>query len=329
MKLEEVPTFTGLGLDSERHIEALHSTSKHFPKDRVQKATLPTGLKIEYAIESSSEVDDLPEERLVLINGFMTPKEGWAPIIDLLIDKWDAKMQGKKLTVMSFDNRGAGGSGTPLVRYTTSMMAQDTLSLMSHVGWDSAHIVGGSMGGMIALELAATAPQHVRSLTLLVTARGKYKPHPRMWKALFGSICKGSMQCVMELLYPSVILDNPIEGRADLTVQDVLKDYHSTPLSDNGLPPLHAVVAQGLASLTHHVSNERLALIAKSGFPIFIIGSKQDILMPPKNFLELVEHLKGEHVQTLFFETGGHGAPIQFMEEIAAGLEQTINRATL
>ncbi|KAL4147474.1 hypothetical protein PRNP1_011230 [Phytophthora ramorum] len=147
-----------------------------------------------------------------------------------------------------------------------------------------------------------------------------------MWKALFGLICKGSLQCVMELLYPSVILNNPIEGRADLTV---LKDYHSTPLSDNGLPPLHAVAAQDLASLTHHVSNERLALIAKSGFPIFIIGSKQDILMPPKNILELVEHLKGEHVQTLFFETGGHGAPIQFVEEIAAGLVQTMERTTL
>ncbi|KAL4167547.1 hypothetical protein KRP22_013031 [Phytophthora ramorum] len=148
-----------------------------------------------------------------------------------------------------------------------------------------------------------------------------------MWKALFGSICKGSLQCVMELLYPSVILNNPIEGRADLTV---LKDYHSTPLSDNGLPPLHAVGAQDLATLTHHVSNERLALVAKSGFPIFIIGSKQDILMPPpKNILELVEHLKGEHVQTLFFETGGHGAPIQFMEEIAAGLVQTMERTTL
>ncbi|ETO71687.1 hypothetical protein F444_12008 [Phytophthora nicotianae P1976] len=332
MKIEDVPTIVGSGIHSDRHVAALHSAPKHFPKSRIQRATLPSGLTLEYAIESSRdepETEDLPEERVVMINGFMMTKEGWAPIIDILLDKWDAKTQGKRLRILSFDNRGAGGSDAPFTRYTTSQMAQDTLGLLDHVGWDSAHFVGGSMGGMIAIELAASVPERVRSLALLVTTRGAYIPHPRMWKPFLGSVLGGSMQCVMELLYPSSILDKPIAGKDGLTVQDVLKNYHSTPQSDNGLPPLYALIAQGVACLTHWVSDERLELVAKAGFPILIIGGKQDILIPPENSVTLIERLKGDHVDTLFFETGGHGAFFQFVEEIADGLQQTIQRAKL
>ncbi|GMF17636.1 unnamed protein product [Phytophthora lilii] len=186
-----------------------------------------------------------------------------------------------------------------------------------------------SMGGMIATELAATAPQRVRSLTLLVTTRGAYLPHPRMWRPFLGSVLGGSMNCVMELLYPSAILDRPIDGREDLTVQDVLNAYHSTPQSTNAYPPLYALAAQGVACLTHYVSDERLESVAKAGFPILIIGSKQDILIPPENSVALIERLQGDHVRTLFFETGGHGAFFQFADEIADGLAQTIQRAKL
>ncbi|KAF4046034.1 alpha/beta hydrolase fold [Phytophthora infestans] len=330
MKMEEIPTFAGLGIHSERHIAALRSAPKHFTKERIQRATLLSGLTLEYAIVSSDNeagTEDFPEERVVLITGYTMTKEGWAPSIDILLDKWNTKAHGRKLKILSFDNRGAGGSDAPFARYTTSAMAQDTVSLLDYVGWDSAHVVGGSMGGMIATELAATVPERVRSLSLLVTTRGAYLPHPRMWKPFLGAVL-GSMQCAMELLYPSVILDNPIGGRDGLTVQDVLKAYHSTPQCENAFPPLHALVAQGVACLTHWVSDERLELVAKAGFPILIITGKQDIMIPPENSVTLVERLKGDHVHTLFFETGGHGAFFQFVEEIAVGLVQTIQRGS-
>ncbi len=51
-------------------------------------------------------------------------------------------------------------------------MAQDTLALMTYLGWSASHIVGVSMGGMIAQELALLAPDRVLSLALLVTHAG-------------------------------------------------------------------------------------------------------------------------------------------------------------
>ncbi|KAI5467576.1 Alpha/Beta hydrolase protein [Mariannaea sp. PMI_226] len=76
---------------------------------------------------------------------------------------------GDKYSVLIFDNRGMGGSDKPLGRYTTSEMAKDAIEVLDHVGWTedrSVNIVGISMGGMIAQELAFILPQRLQSLTL-------------------------------------------------------------------------------------------------------------------------------------------------------------------
>ncbi|KAG7397224.1 hypothetical protein PHYBOEH_001102 [Phytophthora boehmeriae] len=334
MMMDDVKTVEGVGLCNVRHVEALGSTDKHFPKERKQKATLSSGLTIEYVIVSSIDADqpeceELPEERLMLIPAYVMPKEGWAPLIDMLLDKWNTKKLGKKLKIVSFDNRGSGGSDKPWTRYTTSQMAEDALHLMDYLGWDSAHVAGTSMGGMISIELAAMAPERVDSLTLIVTTRGHYYPHPKAWKSFLGTVLGGSMKSVIQLLYPSDIYDGPIEGLKDIKVLDVLEEYHSAPPTDYGFPPLHALVAQGVACLTHFVSDERLEAVGKSGFPVLIVGGMQDILIPPENSVTLLDRMKGDHVETLFFETAGHGVFFQFVEEVADGIARTIERRNL
>lgn len=64
--------------------------------------------------------------------------------------------EGSKYSCLIFDNRGMGESEKPLLRYTTSEMAKDTLELLDHLGWTDGrqlHLIGVSMGGMIAQEL--------------------------------------------------------------------------------------------------------------------------------------------------------------------------------
>lgn len=86
---------------------------------------------------------------------------------------------GKTYASLVFDNRGMGLSDKPTCRYSTSEMAKDIVDLLGQIGWlDTAstspskrnlHIIGVSMGGMIAQELSLLIPQSTASLILVST----------------------------------------------------------------------------------------------------------------------------------------------------------------
>ena len=66
--------------------------------------------------------------------------------------------QSSQYSCLVFDNRGMGESDKPIMRYTTSEMAKDTLEVLDHLGWTSRrelHVIGISMGGMIAQEMVS------------------------------------------------------------------------------------------------------------------------------------------------------------------------------
>jgi pimeloyl-ACP methyl ester carboxylesterase len=100
-------------------------------------------------------------DRLVLIGGLGIDVSEIGRLIDALAAHY---------RVLAFDNRGAGRTDKPDVPYTLSGMAEDTTGLMRAVGIERAHIVGFSMGGRIALELALNDPELVRSLILVSTS---------------------------------------------------------------------------------------------------------------------------------------------------------------
>ena len=75
--------------------------------------------------------------------------------------------QAEKYSCLVFDNRGIGESDKPVMRYSTSEMAQDTIELLDHIGWTakrSVHIIGVSMGGMISQEIVRSSVRRVRAL---------------------------------------------------------------------------------------------------------------------------------------------------------------------
>lgn len=71
-----------------------------------------------------------------------------------------------------FDNRGVGRTGVPPGPYTVELMADDAVAVLDAAGVDRAHVLGISMGGLIAQELALTSPERVRSLLLGCTLTG-------------------------------------------------------------------------------------------------------------------------------------------------------------
>ena len=90
----------------------------------------------------------------------------------------DIPVFSREFKVIVFDNRGSGRSDKPDVPYTTEMLADDMAGLLDAIDIESAHIQGGSMGGMIAQQFALRYPKKVRSLILMCTYCGG--PHSVM-----------------------------------------------------------------------------------------------------------------------------------------------------
>jgi pimeloyl-ACP methyl ester carboxylesterase len=80
-----------------------------------------------------------------------------------------ASSLSQNFTVISFDNRGAGGTDKPDIPYTIEMMADDTAGLLAGLKIGRAHVVGMSLGGRIAMALALRHPSMVKSLVLTST----------------------------------------------------------------------------------------------------------------------------------------------------------------
>jgi pimeloyl-ACP methyl ester carboxylesterase len=102
-------------------------------------------------------------EALVLIMGLGANKESWFMNMPVL---------SKHYRVIAFDSRGVGATDRSGEAYTMGRMAEDTVGLLDVLGIDKAHIVGVSLGSMIAQEIAIKFPQRVGKLILAATTPG-------------------------------------------------------------------------------------------------------------------------------------------------------------
>ena len=117
------------------------------------------GIKICYRAYGKN--DSYP---IVCIHGFGSKKETWVAQIEDL---------SKRYRVIIFDLRGAGGSSRPEVPpYTMEMFADDIRGLMDFLNIQKAHIMGRSMGGMIAQNFVLKYPERVNKLILINTSAG-------------------------------------------------------------------------------------------------------------------------------------------------------------
>ncbi|KAK5131966.1 hypothetical protein LTR16_000242 [Cryomyces antarcticus] len=119
--------------------------------------------------------------------------------------------QGDKYTSVIFDNRGIGESDKPLMRYSTSEMAKDTVELLDHLGWTCSrqlHVIGISMGGMISQELLSPRKARLCFVTpydLRSSSRSSYTNKRSFVLNDFRQICKIRAKAPQALLIPSRI----------------------------------------------------------------------------------------------------------------------------
>ncbi len=103
-----------------------------------------------------------------------------------------------------FDNRGMGLSGPAEMPFTTADLAGDTVGLLDALGIESAHVVGISMGGMIAQELALAHPERIRTLTLGATYCGGPEGTlmaPEDLRMLGAAMASGSREQVLRAMW--------------------------------------------------------------------------------------------------------------------------------
>ena len=135
------------------------------PKARVN------GISLNYNVEGQGEP-------LILMMGCGGPGRAWF---------FQTRVFKKHYKVVTFDARDAalGKTDNPSEPYTMNTLADDTIGLMDHLGIDRAHILGFSMGGMIAEELAINYPERVQKLVLASTVSSASQIAPELLR-LFG-----------------------------------------------------------------------------------------------------------------------------------------------
>ncbi|KAI8334249.1 Alpha/Beta hydrolase protein [Chlamydoabsidia padenii] len=205
-------------------------------------------------------------------------------------------------TVLTFDNRGAGKSDSPRELYTQVVlknkkggipeMANDTLSLLDHLGWHSSvHLVGVSMGGMIALELAAMMKTSIA-----------------ISKAVFLSkTVDEKINHIIDVAYPSTWLtSSPTESSKYTTNRDMLVATMKTWFEKSEDQPIHGLISQFAACCRHHVSKSRLMALRKTGLPVLIVTGSLDSIVRPFNSYQ-IHTLLGGRMEV--FVGSGHGIP--------------------
>ena len=138
-------------------------------------------------------------EPLVLVHGYTGD-----------VSDWERQLEAFAVShrVLAMDHRGHGRSGAPSDResYTVETMASDVEALAAHLGFDRYHLVGHSLGGMIAQEIALRSGERLLSLTLEDTlhdfAIGRSEPVRRLFDARLRLAEEQGMAAVARLPAP-------------------------------------------------------------------------------------------------------------------------------
>jgi pimeloyl-ACP methyl ester carboxylesterase len=237
--------------------------------------------------------------------------------------------------VIRFDNRDIGHStkmtggkrltgvellklrflGTPVAApYKLNDMAQDVVGLMDYLKIKSAHLVGASMGGMIAQEIAITFPERVRTLTSIMSTTGNPKLPPPTREA-----------SAMLMAPPPVTFDDYVARFAQtwkvlrvgsFPQDEALDRDRATRTFARGLNPA-GVGRQLRAILASGSRKQRLATVKA---PTLVIHGSVDPLVPPDGGRDTAASIPG--AKLLVIEGMGHALPIpmwpQIVDAIAA-----------
>ena len=220
---------------------------------------------------------------LVLVQGLGYARWGWEPVVDLLADRFE---------VILFDNRGIGASEAPPGAYSAAEMAEDTRRVMDEAGVERAHLLGASLGGMIAQELALETPERVEKLVLVCTTPGGSNSAPMPGQTV-------QLMAEAPTLEPLVALRKFVENALAPDPPDDLVERILARRIETAQPP-SAWFSQASAGAAFDAW-DRLPQLA---VPTLVVHGTADVVVDPANAHLLVERIPDARLE--LFHGCGH-----------------------
>jgi len=206
----------------------------------------------------------------------------------------------KKYRVIVFDNRGAGRTDAPDAPYSIRMMADDTVGLMNALGIQQAHVLGVSMGGRIAQELAIEYPQRVKSLILAATSTKMPPREKHVFDTAARMLKEGvSAETHLRNLMPWTLTEKFFENQAQVTwsINAMLANPHKQPT--------YAFIRQFNACAEHDTANR----IGRIKAPALILVGREDLFAPVRLSEELAAQIP--NAKLVVVDGGGHGFNVE------------------
>ena len=207
-----------------------------------------------------------------------------------------------------FDNRDVGQSSMAEPGYDIADMARDALALADELELESFHLLGVSMGGAIAQEMALQAPERVRTLTLAVTfaSGGAYSRRvAEVWGARVMQISREQhVDELMLLNHSEEFYENP----------DMV-EFIRTAILQNPHPQPPEAFGRQLAACSCHDTLDRLGTLS---MPTHVIGGERDLLVPIWKSREIAAAIPGAKLDVL--ADAPHGLSLERAEEFNAAV---------
>jgi len=237
---------------------------------------------------------------LLMINGLGSDHLEWLH----QLPAFEARFRG-----IVFDNRGTGRSGVLQGPYTTAEMADDAAALLRFLGVARAHVLGVSLGGMIAQEVALRHPDLVEGLVLGCTGPGgelSVRPSPEAMAAF--SLAKGEdREAELRRMLPFLYTDACIRERPG-EIEGFVRRRLDHPTPQEGY------LAQLSAAVTHDASPRLERIRART----LVITGDADRLVNWENSLCLAGRIPGAKLVVL------PGAPHRLFAETADAFNREV-----
>lgn len=242
---------------------------------------------------------------LLMIAGLASDSQSWLPVLPALAAQY---------TVILLDNRGVGRS-TQQCETSIELMAEDGLALLSHLGLQRAHLVGHSMGGMVALEMALRSPEQVQSMVLLASAACNSSRNNLLFADWADATAKGSDQAAWFRSILTWILTERFFDQSEM-VDAVLTYLLAYPWPQSTL----AFRAQ-VEALARYDATDRLGQVT---VPTCVIAGEEDILLPLHHSEQLAQGIPGAVLQII--KQAAHSVhteqPVSLTAALVGWLEQ-------